>query len=141
MEYKFKTSPKRSSLMKKIKSEKTAPEILLQKALRKEKIKFRKNYRILSGIPDIALLDKKVVVFIDGEFWHGYRWRIKKKKIRANRSYWIPKIERNIIRDKKNTSELKRNGWIVLRFWQHQINKDLSKCIQEIRSKIKKRLR
>lgn len=133
MAYKFKVSARRSDLMRKIKSNKTTPEILLQKALRKEKIKFRKNCVAVTGKPDIALIDKKIAIFVDGEFWHGYRWKQKKKKIKDNRDYWIPKIERNIVRDRKNNKELRKSGWQVIRFWQQQLIKDLPKCIQKIK--------
>ncbi len=137
MAYKFRVSAQRSNLMRKIRSDKTAPEILLQKALRKEKIKFRKNCAVIIGKPDIAFVDKKIVLFVDGEFWHGYRWKQKKKKIKDNRDYWIPKIERNIARDKRNNRQLKRAGWQVLRFWQQQIIKDLPECIQKIKKSLK----
>ena len=133
MPYTFKTSAKRSDLMRKIKSSKTSPEILLQNALRKSGIKYKKNYKALIGNPDIVLIDKKIAIFVDGEFWHGYRWRQKKKRIKANRLYWISKIENNIKRDRRNTKKLKKTGWRVIRFWQHQINEDLSKCIKQIK--------
>jgi len=138
MAYKFKTSAKRSNLMRKIKSDKTKPEILLQKALRKKGFKFKKNYTKLTGIPDIALLKKKVAIFVDGEFWHGYRWQEKKKKIKSNRKYWIPKIERTISRDRKNNRKLRKEGWIVIRFWQDQIIKDIDKCLEKIQAKMEK---
>ncbi|MDD5129605.1 MAG: very short patch repair endonuclease [Candidatus Omnitrophica bacterium] len=137
MAYEFKVSAKRSNLMRKIKSEKTTPEILLYKALRKEKIRFKSYYSSLPGKPDAALIDKKIAIFVDGEFWHGYKWREKKKKLKANRNYWIPKIERNIARDKLNNKELKKCGWRVIRFWQYQIIKDLPICLKKI-EKIRK---
>lgn len=137
MVYKFKTSAERSNLMKKIKSDKTTPEILLQKTLRREKIKFKKNYSKLHGNPDIVLIDEKIVIFVDGEFWHGYRWEEKKRKIKANRAYWIPKIERNIKRDKQNNRKLKKEGWKVIRFWQQQLKNDLQKCVNKIKRIIK----
>jgi DNA mismatch endonuclease, patch repair protein len=136
MAYKFKTSLERSNLMKKIKSDKTTPELLLQKALRKEGIKFRRNYKKLHGNPDLVLIDKKIAIFVDGEFWHGYRWKEKKKKIKANRQYWIPKIEKNIKRDKQNNRKLKKEGWKVIRFWQQQLKKDLQKCMKKIQRTI-----
>lgn len=132
MVYKFKTSPARSRLMQKIKSVKTAPEISLQKALRRAGIKFRKNYPKLPGAPDLVLSEKKVAIFVDGEFWHGYKWKEKKKKIKANRKYWIPKIERNILRDKRANKKLKEQGWEVVRFWEHQIKKGTGKCLKRI---------
>ena len=137
MVYKFKVSAKRSDLMRKIRSDRTTPEILLQKALRKAKIKFRKNCSALAGKPDIVLLAKKITVFVDGEFWHGYRWKQKKKKIKDNRGYWIPKIERNIARDRKHNRKLKKSGWQVIRFWQQQVIKDLPGCIQKIKKSLK----
>lgn len=141
MAYKFKTSAKRSNLMRRIKSVKTAPEILFQKALYNKGIKFKRNYSKLPGNPDIALIAKKIAIFIDGEFWHGYQWRKKKRKLKANRAYWIPKIERNIARDKQNNKKLKKAGWQVIRLWQHQIIKDLPKCIEKIKKITKKSLK
>lgn len=135
MAYKFKTTKQRSLLMQKIKSKKTKPEIILQKFLRKKGFKFTINYSNLPGNPDIVLLSKKIAIFVDGEFWHGYRWKEKKKKINSNRAYWIPKIERTIARDRQNNKKLKKAGWRVIRLWEHQIIKDLTKCIQKITKK------
>jgi DNA mismatch endonuclease (patch repair protein) len=119
--------------MRKIKSSKTKPEISFKKALRKENIKFRSNNSKLQGKPDIVLLKKKIVIFIDGEFWHGYNWKDKKKRIKAHREYWIPKIERTIKRDKNNSRKLRNLGWTVFRFWEHSIKKDIQKCIRKIK--------
>lgn len=135
MVYTFKTTKQRSLLMQKIKSKKTKPEIALQNFLRKKGLKVKINYRNLPGNPDIVLFNKKIAIFIDGEFWHGYQWEEKKKKIKSNRAYWIPKIEKTIARDKRNNKKLKKAGWRVIRFWEHQIKKDLTKCIQKITKK------
>ncbi len=124
--------------MEKIRSNNTSPEIVLQKALRKEGIKFKRNYRKLYGTPDIVLSDKRIAIFVDGEFWHGYHWEEKKKKIKANRTYWIPKIEKNIVRDKNNSKKLWQECWKVIRFWQQQIIKDTPKCIKKIKMAVKK---
>jgi DNA mismatch endonuclease (patch repair protein) len=124
--------------MRKIRSDKTSPEILLQKLLRSKGIKFKKYGRDLPGKPDIVILNKKLAIFIDGEFWHGYRWQEKKIKIRANRAYWVPKIEKNILRDKQSNKKLKKAGWKVLRFWQQQIIKDPLKCLKKIKIALKK---
>ena len=133
MVYKFKTTIKRSNLMRKIKSNKTTPELLLHKALSKEKIRYKKNYKKLVGSPDIVLLQDKIAIFIDGEFWHGYKWEDKKPRIKSNRGYWIPKIERTIARDKRYSRLLRKEGWKVLRFWQHQVKKDVEKCLKKIK--------
>lgn len=141
MAYRFKTTKQRSLLMQKIKSSRTSPEITLQKFLSKKGFKFKINYRNLPGNPDIVLLNKKIAIFVDGEFWHGYRWEEKKKKIKDNRAYWIPKIERTIARDEKNNKKLKEAGWRVVRFWQYQITRDLEKCIMKIKKITKRSLK
>ena len=136
MGYKFKTTKERSRLMSKIRSTETSPEIVLRKALWNEGIRYRKNYKKISGNPDIAIVNKKIAIFVDGEFWHGYKWKDKKRKIRANREYWIPKIERTILRDKINTRKLQKEGWAVIRFWEQQLKKDLTKCLKKIRKEL-----
>ena len=120
--------------MQKIRSKKTKPEIALKKALRKENIKYRSYIKRLPGNPDIVIPEKKIIIFIDGEFWHGFNWKTKKKKIKVHREYWIPKIERTIKRDRNNNLQLRKLGWNVLRFWEHEIKKDIKKCIREIKS-------
>ena len=136
MEYKFKTTKERSRLMSKIRSIETSPEIILRKALWSEGIRYRKNYKKISGNPDIAIVNKKIAIFVDGEFWHGYKWKDKRKKIKANRAYWIPKIERNILRDRKNTKKLRKEGWVVIRFWEQRLKKDLIKCLEKIKKEL-----
>ena len=137
MAYKFKTSKKRSELMSKIKSNNTKPELKLRKALWGKGYRFSRKSSKLPGKPDIVLRRQKIVIFVDGEFWHGYNWDKKKKSIKSNRAYWIPKIERNIARDKIHAKELKKRGWKVLRFWQGFIYKDIGKCIIKVNQQIK----
>ena len=132
MNYRFNTTIKRSRLMQRIRSKETAPELYLHKALTLKGIKYKKNYSKLTGNPDIVILGSKVLIFVDGEFWHGYHWKDKKEKIKANRGYWIPKIERTILRDKRNNRILRKYGWTVLRFWEKDIWKDIEKCTMKI---------
>ena len=80
------------------------------------------------GHPDLAFIGKKVAVFCDSEFWHGYDWENRKNDIKTRRDFWIPKIERNIHRDKEVTEELQRQGWVVLRFWGKEIKKNTVRC-------------
>lgn len=136
MAYKFNTTLERSELMKKIKSTNTISEDMLSKALWHEGIRYRRNYKKLPGTPDIAITKYKIVVFIDGEFWHGYDWNTKKNKIKSNKDYWVKKIERNISRDKENNSQLNKLGWIVIRFWDKQVKKNLNECIFQIKKLI-----
>lgn len=118
--------------MSKIKSNNTKAEILIRKALWKKNIRFRINNKSLFGKPDITIKKYKLVVFIDGEFWHGYNWEEKKLKIKANRDYWIPKIERNMRRDYEVNNHYAEHGWKVFRFWEKQVKKSFNECLQEI---------
>ena len=80
------------------------------------------------GKPDIAFIGKKVAVFCDSEFWHGYNWEERKHDFKSHQEFWIPKIERNMERDKEVTAALEADGWTVLRFWGRDIKKNLSEC-------------
>jgi len=128
----FYTTKQRSELMSKIKSQNTKPELKLKKTLWNLGFRYRKNVKKLPGTPDIVFPKDKIVIFVDGEFWHGYNWEEKKTKIKTNRDFWIPKIERNIQRDKRNNQLLSESGWYVLRFWEHEIKKDFEDCISQI---------
>lgn len=132
MPYKFETSIQRSELMQKIRSINTKPEITFRKSLWAIGIRYRKNNAKLPGKPDITILKHKIAVFIDGEFWHGFDWKNKKNKIKANRDYWIPKIERNMQRDRNNKLLLGKDGWKVLRFWEAEIKKKPEECLRKV---------
>src|SRR5262245_47770650 len=120
-EFQFKTTPERSQLMKKIRLKDTQPEMILRKELTKIGLRYRLHSAKLPGKPDIVLNKYKLVIFIDGEFWHGFEWKKKKPKIKSNRDYWIPKIERTKKRDKENVKKLNDLGFVVFRFWEQQI--------------------
>jgi len=121
---------KRSEIMSKIRSKNTKAELLVFRELRKRGIYFQKHYKRAAGNPDIALPRKKKAVFIDGDFWHGYQF--SKLKKRLPKKYWLAKIERNIKRDRKNRAQLRKEGWEVLRVWEHDIRKNLNKSINKI---------
>lgn len=126
----FYTTKQRSELMGKIKSQNTKPEVQLRKALWNCGFRYRKNLKNLPGCPDIVFPSQRLVVFIDGEFWHGYNWDIKREKIKTNRNFWIPKIERNIQRDMQNNRLLTEAGWQVIRFWDREIKKNFEECVE-----------
>lgn len=128
----FSTSDERSNLMKKIRSKNTKPEIAMRKELWARGLRYRLNVKKLAGTPDIVIEKSKVVIFIDGEFWHGYMWEQKKLKIKSNRDFWIPKIERNMERDSGVNEILKQEGYKVFRFWANQVQRELSNCISII---------
>jgi len=122
---------KRSSLMSKIRSKNTKFEedfiILLRKSTRK---KNRTNVTDIKGKPDIVFDRKRVCVFLDSDFWHG--WQYPRWKHLLKNDFWRDKIERNRARDKKTTAFLKRNGWEVIRIWEHQIKNEINKCVTKI---------
>lgn len=128
----FYTTKSRSKHMSDIRGKDTKPEIKFRKSLWHQGYRYRKNYKNLIGKPDIVLKKYKTVVFIDGEFWHGYNWKEKKEKIKSNRAFWIPKIERNMQRDIEVNNELAEIGYTVFRFWQHEIKKELDECVWKV---------
>jgi DNA mismatch endonuclease (patch repair protein) len=132
----FYTTKQRSKLMGKIKSQDTKPEIKLRKALWNLGYRYRKNVKKLPGKPDLVFFQYKLIIFIDGEFWHGYNWVEKKIQIKSNRDFWIPKIERNMQRDKENYKLLFELGWSVIRFWEHEIRKNIEDCISQVENYI-----
>ncbi len=136
--YGFDTTEARSELMSKIKGKNTKPEITIRKAMWNEGIRYRINNAKIIGKPDITIKKYKLAIFIDGEYWHGYNWKLKKTKIKTNRDYWIKKIEGNMQRDKYNDSILKENGWTVLHFWEQETKIALDKCLAKIKLVIKK---
>lgn len=116
--------------MSKIRSKNTVAETLVFKELQKRKIYFQKHYKRAVGNPDIALPCKKKAVFIDGDFWHGYQF-LKQRK-RLPKKYWQAKIEDNIKRDRRIRAKLKRDGWQILKIWEHEVVKNFDKTIDKI---------
>src|SRR5574344_1293224 len=118
--------------MQAVKNKDSKIEVLLRKALWKKGYRYRKNYNLLEGKPDIVLSKYKIAIFCDSEFWHGYDWNNKKKEIKSNKDFWIKKIESNIKRDTEVNEVLKAQGWQVIRFWGKEITKDTDKCVNII---------
>ncbi len=122
--------------MSKIRSQNTKAELLVFRELKRHGIYFQKHYKRAVGNPDIALPSKKKAIFIDGDFWHGYQ--SPKLKKRLPKKYWLAKIERNMKRDKVNRNKLKKDGWEVLRIWEHEVQKNFDKTIKVIISFLEK---
>jgi DNA mismatch endonuclease (patch repair protein) len=110
------------------------PELRLRRALWQLGIRYRKNATSLPGRPDIVIPKAKVVIFCDGDFWHGRNWSTRKAALKNgyNASYWVPKIERNMERDAENETKLQAEGWTVLRFWESEIKNDLHSVVSSI---------
>ena len=99
---------------------------------RRDIVTYTKNDKTVYGKPDFVFKARKVAVFCDSEFWHGYDWKNARDALKSRRDFWIPKIERNIKRDAQVTAQLTAEGWTVLRFWEHRIKNELSACINEV---------
>lgn len=132
------TPQQRQKNMKHIKAKDTAIEVILRKALWEKGYRYRKNYKGLPGHPDIVLTKYKIVIFCDGEFFHGKDWEKLKVRLKKgnNSEYWITKIVRNMERDEEVNKQLRTLGWSVLRFWGKDIKKDVNGCITTIEEKI-----
>jgi len=128
----FYTTKKRSAIMQRIRGKNTKPELILRRALWHLGYRYRLNVKGLPGSPDVAIKKYRLAIFIDGEFWHGYQWEQRKQKIKSNREFWLPKIERNMQRDRRNTQKLEAAGWTVLRFWAREVETDLEFCMERI---------
>lgn len=127
-----KTREQISFNMKQIKSKNSQIEVILRTALWHRGLRYRKNPSDVYGKPDIVFKKQKIAIFCDGEFWHGFDWKNRKKEFKTNRAFWISKIEHNMQRDEKVNRKLKILGWLVLRFWGEDIKTRLQKCLETI---------
>ena len=99
-----------------------------------EKIGYKyEMYPKMFGNPDFVMKRKRIIIYCDGDFWHGFKYEEKKK---PSTKFWREKIEGNMRRDLRITRKLRREGWSVLRFWEHDVEKKPEKCIRRIRKKI-----
>lgn len=122
------TPEQRRKNMQAVKNKDSQIELLLRKELWKRGLRYQKNRTDIFGKPDIVFKGKKVAVFCDSEFWHGYNWEERKNDFKSHQEFWIPKIERNMERDIEVTDILESEGWTVLRFWGKEIKKETEKC-------------
>jgi DNA mismatch endonuclease (patch repair protein) len=128
------TPEQRSKCMSHIRSSDTKPEVFFRKSLWKWGIRYRKNVNKLFGKPDIAIKKYKLVIFIDGDFWHGNDWKERhfssqEELLVSYSEFWQKKIRRNIERDKEVNKYYQTNDWTILRFWATDIKNDLNSCI------------
>ena len=124
-------------IMSAIKSKDTEPEMILRKALWKRGFRYRKNYKLLPGHPDIVFLRKKIAVFCDGDYWHGHNWAIRglssfEEELSGYSDFWRKKIQSNVERDQKVNARLSAMGWTVVRLWESDIRKDIDACVGKI---------
>ena len=125
---------KRSWIMSRIRSKNTYIDRKMREMLSDARLKFM-MYPDLYGKPDFQV-GKRILVFCDGDFWHGYRYAEKK---RPAKKYWREKIEGNMRRDRKVSRRLRRDGWSVLRLWEHDIKKKPEMCKRKVIRKVAER--
>lgn len=126
----FYTTKQRSKTMAKIRGKNSIPELMLRKALWAKNVRFRIHRKDLPGKPDLVIDKYRLVIFVDGDFWHGYEWA--KRKPKSNLGFWIPKIERNMQRDRFVNRSLSDIGYTVMRFWEHEVKNNLAVCLNQI---------
>jgi DNA mismatch endonuclease (patch repair protein) len=129
------TPEKRSWVMSRIRGTNTKIDLRMNEMLGNTRYKYE-MYPKMFGNPDFILSRKRIVIFCDGDFWHGYRYYEKK---RLPKKFWRDKIERNMRRDLAVSRKLRQEGWSVLRFWEHDIEKNPEKCMRRIIKKIQSR--
>lgn len=127
------TPEQRSYCMSRIKAKDTGPEVRVRSALHRMGLRFRKHTPDLPGKPDIVFPRARVVVFIDGDFWHGYKFSTWKDSVSP---FWREKISRNRERDAGNDSRLRESGWTVIRLWQHEVQEDFDRCIATVQEAV-----
>lgn len=132
----YDSTPETRRRMSKVKLKGGKAETLLAKALWHQGYRYRKNDKRLPGSPDIAIIRYHIAIFVDGEFWHGENWEMRKSKLKRNREYWIEKIEENMARDLRNDRLLIQAGWTPIHFWEKEVIKELPSCIYEIEEAI-----
>lgn len=125
------TKERRSYLMSRIRSKWTSQEKKLHGLLKGLKIR-HKMHPVLSGSPDILIKNNDLVVFLHGCFWHKCSKCYRPPK--SNRAYWLPKIEKNVQRDRRNIRLLKKQGFKVIVLWEHELKKNLDKAVRKLLS-------
>lgn len=133
-----KTEEQISYNMRQVKNKDSKIELALRKELWSRGLRYRKNTNKVFGHPDIAFPGRKIAVFCDSEFWHGFDWLVKQKEIKSNRDFWIKKIERNMQRDSEVNEHLENDGWTVIRFWGAEIKRDVVHCADIVEKAVKR---
>jgi DNA mismatch endonuclease (patch repair protein) len=123
------TPEQRSYCMSRIKGKDTGLEVRVRSALHRRGLRFRKHVKDLPGKPDVVFRKARVAVFVDGDFWHGYRFPSWEDKVS---DFWKKKINRNRERDAANHRKLRQMEWTVIRLWQHEVEEDFDACIDRI---------
>ncbi len=132
------TKEQRRKNMQAVKSSGTKPEQKLKEKLIEHGILFEEHRNDIVGKPDFYLPEYDIVIFVDGEYWHGKDWELKKHEIKSNQLFWFSKIEKNMQRDDEVNRVLQLKGYTVLRFWESDL-KNIQNCIERVTEEMSKR--
>lgn len=130
------TIEQRSYTMSRIKSRNTKPELVIRKLVHSRGLRFRLHERSLPGCPDLVFVRAKVAVFVDGDFWHGWRFKQWCGKLAP---YWREKIAGNRKRDRSNFGRLRSSGWEVIRLWEHDVEASPEVCVDRVEECVRAR--
>jgi DNA mismatch endonuclease (patch repair protein) len=119
---------KRSQIMSKVRSKETRLELQFRDLLKGLRFRYQPT---MIGKPDFAIKKYKIAIFIDSCFWHKCPEHFRQPS--TNKKYWVPKINRNVERAKEVNKQLKKDGWTVLRFWEHDVKKNPDRCIKKVK--------
>jgi DNA mismatch endonuclease (patch repair protein) len=128
------TQEQRKYNMSRIHGKNTGPEVKLRQLLYANGIRGYRVHHDLPGKPDIVFTKKRIVIFIDGCFWHKCPVCFQEPETR--KEFWMKKIQSNIDRDKKVNRQLKKDGWKVIRIWEHEIRKNPEKTARKLISRL-----
>lgn len=120
--------------MARIRGENTRPELELRRAVWSCGLRYRLRERVFGTQPDLLFSASKVAVFVDGCFWHGCP--IHYSRPRSRTEFWAVKLSSNIERDSRHTLQLEREGWRVVRLWEHDVWSDLEQAVERVRSAV-----
>ncbi len=123
------TPEQRFRAMSRVKLKDGSLEMIVRSELHRRGYRFKKHVKTLPGSPDAVFPREKVAIFIDGDFWHGYRFSAWEHKLK---DFWKEKIRENRRRDQRNFRKLRRMGWRVIRIWQHEIKQNPESCIERV---------
>ncbi len=128
----------RSQIMSSIRSKGTAIEREMRKILNDTGLEFKEHPTGIFGNPDFVILERKIAIFCDGDFWHGYKMKSNPRlNVKENRVFWLRKIRGNVRRDLRVNLRLEKEGWKIIRFWEHEIKREP----ELVREKLRRELR
>jgi DNA mismatch endonuclease (patch repair protein) len=115
------SAERRSDNMRQIRSENSAPELRLRRLLHQAGYRFRLRRKDLPGKPDLTFPSRKAVIFVHGCFWHQHRSCQDGHIPESRKAYWVPKLNRNVERDKQVRRKLRALDWRVLVVWECEL--------------------